>query len=202
MNLQLGHVSKKEKFVAKRYIEDTYKKNEVKIGLFVEKTHQGGYVRGQYFQDIEELLNKEQFIVQYESFDEYVKNDCGSQGYIDSLIMDNIDENKNDKDFSFEELKDIVKQHGEREIVEALLNLKDDEILYVLSDCNGEYFGTDKNSLILENKKDGQSSLCYLNVDEILEAIESDEELLTVFIYNHMSKNERYEYSEEYENEN
>ena len=199
--MNLGHVGKKEKFVAKRYIEDTYKNNEVEIGLFVEKTHQG-YVRGQYFQDIEELLNNEQSISSYESFDDYVKSDCGSQGYIDSLIIDNIDENKNDKDFSFDELKDIVKQYEESEIVEALLNLKDDEILYVLSDCNCEYFGTDKNNLILENKKDGQFSLCYLNVDEIIEAIESDEELLTVFIYNHMSKNERYEYSDEYENEN
>ena len=35
----------------------------------------------------------------YDSFDDYVEQDCGSQGYIDSLIMDNIDKDKSDNTF-------------------------------------------------------------------------------------------------------
>lgn len=200
--LQLGHVGEKERFVAKKYIENTYIKYDDETALFVEKTHQGGYVRGKYFKDFEELLSNEQSISSYENFDDYVKQDCGSVGYIDSLIIENIDENKNDNDFSFDELKEIVKQYGESEIVEALENLKNDEKLYVLNDCNGEYFETDKNSLILSNVKDGQYFWCYSNVDDILDAINSDDELATVFIYNDISRKERSDYLEEYENEN
>lgn len=200
--LQLGHVGEKERFVAKKYIENTYKKYDDETALFVEKTHEGGHVRGKYFKDFEELLSNEQSISSYENFDDYVKQDCGSIGYIDSLIIENIDENKNDNDFSFDELKEMVKQYGESEIVQALENLKNDEKLYVLSDCNGEYIGTDKNSLILSNAKDGKYFWCYSNVNDILDAINSDDELATVFIYNDISRKERNDYLEEYENEN
>lgn len=201
-NLQLGHVGEKERFVAKKYIENTYKKYDEETGLFVEKTHQGGYVRGQYFKDFEELLSDEQSISQYESFDDYIEKDCGSVGYIDSLIYDNIDENKDSKNFSLDELKNIIKEYGDSEIVEALEELKENEKLFVFNDCNGEYIGTDKNSLILSNIKDGQYFWCYEKVNDILDAIDSDDELATVFIYNDMSRNERSNYIEEYENEN
>ena len=72
-------------------------------------------------------------------------------------------------------------------------------MLYILSDCNGEYAGTDKNNLILENLKDGQNIEIYSNVEEILESIESESELAAVFIYNYMSNYEKNKYSGEYE---
>lgn len=145
-------------------------------------------------------------IISYDNFDDYVQEDCGSVGYIDSLIIDNIDEDKSDSDFSFEELKDIVREHGEQEIIEALDNLKENEKLHVLSDCNGEYISTDKDSLILDNLADGQYQRVYANTNEIIEAIESDDELATVYIYNYMSNREQEKYRDEYyekvENEN
>ena len=185
-DLEMGFVGSKEKFIAKRYIEDEYKKQDFNTCLWVEKKHQNG-VRGQFFNNIVELIREDKSITSYSNLDNYIKDDCGSVGYIDSLIMDNIDENKLECDFSDDELKVIVKEYGDSEIIEALDNLKEDEKLYILSDCNGEYIGTDKDSLILENLADGQYQRVYLNVDEILEAIESDEELATVYIYNYMS---------------
>lgn len=197
-DLQMGFVGEKEKFVAKRYLEMDYKGQNIDTSLWVEKRHQNG-VRGQFFDEIEELLNDESSLREYENFDDYVKEDCGSNGYIDSLIIDNIDDARRDTDFNLEQLKLIVKKYGESEIVEAFENLKEDEKLYILSDCNGEYISTDKDSLILDNIKDGQYQRVYSNTDEILEAIDSDDELATVYIYNYMSNRDQQQYSEEYE---
>lgn len=199
LNLQVGNVGTKEKFVAKRYIEEEYKEQDKNTCLWVEKRHQNG-VRGQFFDNFEDLLADDKSIKEYKSFDDYIKNDCDSVGYIDSLIMDNIDEDKSDDDYTFEELKDIVKKYGDSEIVEAFEQLKEDEKLYILSDCNGEYISTDKNSLILGNLADGQYQRVYSNVDEIIEAIKNDVELVTVYIYNYMSNYEKNKFLEEYEN--
>jgi len=196
-DLEMGFVGTKEKYIAKRYIEEEYKEQDLNTCLWVEKRHQNG-VRGQFFDDMEDLLREHESIISYENFDDYVKQDCGSSGYIDSLIMDNIDEDKSDSDFTFEELKKIVKEYGDSEIIEAFENLKEDEKLYVLSDCNGEYIGTDKDSLILDNLADGQYQRVYANTDEIIEAIENDDELATVYIYNYMSNREQEKYRDEY----
>lgn len=196
-NLQMGFTGTKEKYIATRYIESNYKELEDNTNLWVELRHQNG-VRGQFFDKIEDLLRDDESITSYENFDDYVKQDCGSQGYIDSLIMDNIDENKDNKDFSFEELKEIVRKYEDSDIIESFDSLKEDEKLYVLNDCNGEYISTNKDSLVLDNIADGQYQRIYSNVEDIIEAINSDEELATVFIYNYMGSREQEEYRDEF----
>jgi hypothetical protein len=195
----MGLVGEKEKFVAKRYIEKEYKEQDRNTSLWVEKRHQNG-VRGQFFDKFEDLLTDDNSIAEYKNFEDYVKQDCGTVGYIDSLIIDNIDEDKSDSDYTFEELKDIVKEYGDSEIVEAFEQLKEDETLYILSSCNGECISTDKNSLILYSLADGQYQRVYSNIDEIIEAIENDDEAATVYIYNYMSIYEKDKFLEEYEN--
>lgn len=196
-DLQLGHVGNKERFVTKRYIEEEYKEQGIDTCLWVEKRHQNG-VRGGFFKDFEDLLREDMSIRGYKSFEDFVLDDCGSQGQIDSLIIDNIDENKDDRDFSLEELKKIVQKYYDSEIVEALKNLKEDEKLYILSDCNGEYMGIDKNSLILNNLVDGQYYRIYSTVEEIIEAIAGGDEIVTVYIYNYMSHMYKEKYKDEY----
>jgi hypothetical protein len=202
-DLEMGFVGSKEKFIAKRYIESEYKEQEINTCLWVEKKHQNG-VRGQFFNNISDLVDDDNCSsYMYTSLNDYIDSDCGYNGGIDDLIYSNVDEDKEKEDFTGDEIIEIVKKFDDDEIVKGLLNLKENEELHIINDCtNGNYIGTDEEQLILDYIADGQYQRVYNNIEEILEAIESDEELATVYIYNYMSNYEKDKFAEEFENEN
>ena len=55
--LRMGHVGAKERYIAKRYIEDEYKEEENETSLWLEKTHNGN-VRGVFFCDVRRDIKK------------------------------------------------------------------------------------------------------------------------------------------------
>ena len=177
--LQFGFVGSKERYVAKRFMEEEYKECEHETKLYIERRHQGT-TRGQFFDDIEELVEDNYFLDEYKDIEAYINEE-----------IEDLDEEEKEE---FEIDEDIKNIFDEKE---------KDEVVYSLSDGCNIRFDTDKTSLILNMIADGQYQRIYNNVDEIIEAIESDEEITTVYIYNYMSNYDRDKYLEEIiENEN
>jgi len=197
--LECGYVGGKEKFIARRYLENL----GYETSIYVEKEN-SGRVKGQFFKKEEELLNETDYIESYKTLDEYLEKQIVND-YADYILEDNC--NIDLETSTIKEKKEALKEYYENldlydNLYEALKNKKTNETIYVCvnSLSGNEWVDTDKRYLIVEAISDGQSYI-YDTVKEAIEDIKKDgyeHEELVVFLYNNMEKKEKEKYDTEY----
>lgn len=200
--LECGFVGNKERETALNYLKDMYK-----TSIFVEQLH-SGKIRGQFFDDEEDLLDDTTTIFTKTSLDEYLVEEIeeSAMDYILEFNL-NIDPSSLNNDESVEkalaEVKNFYNLHPEQksELYVALEELKEGETLYYLCDPSGiERFSTEKGSLIAEVILDGQSHNVFSSIEEAVDCIKTQgyySEELVVWLYNHMSRRDKEKYGPE-----
>lgn len=169
--LKSGFVGEKERFIARRYLEELISSKD-NSKLFVEKKHNGS-ISGIFFNEFEELLS-DNCVEEFKDIESYIE-----------IETDNLDE-------------DDIKDYEVSDEVKLMFDtLKQNESLYVMHDGANTYLNVSKEELILEYISDGQYSFCYENINAALLDLENENELVSVFAYNKSSSYDKQKYLEE-----
>jgi hypothetical protein len=193
-DLKMGFVGTKESYIAKAFILDEYVENDRDTHLYLEKKHNGS-VRGQYFDDIEDLLPDELSIKAFKNLDDYIGWEM-EMGTLDNYLSDNdIDEDT----LSDNDKKNIIIESADSDLIEKLSELKEGEELYFLDGYEGNIYDLSKGDLILASIADGQYVKIFENTQDIIDSIENKDDITTVFVYNNMGNYNKEKYSSEYD---